>query len=107
MCRLHHCIADGMALVFVLLSLTDMMPGAPPPTGNGAEEDEAEKTTIAVPSMRWCSKGLKAVGTVWQTTSKVASEGLGSIGESSPCYGISAQRDGYSICRRPTLPPLA
>ncbi|MCP4421558.1 MAG: wax ester/triacylglycerol synthase family O-acyltransferase, partial [Chloroflexi bacterium] len=31
MTRLHHCIADGMALVFVLLSLTDMMPGVPPP----------------------------------------------------------------------------
>ncbi|HRQ37113.1 MAG TPA: wax ester/triacylglycerol synthase family O-acyltransferase [Chloroflexota bacterium] len=26
--RLHHCIADGMALVFVLLSLTDLSPDA-------------------------------------------------------------------------------
>ncbi|MCP4359689.1 MAG: wax ester/triacylglycerol synthase family O-acyltransferase [Chloroflexi bacterium] len=26
--RLHHCIADGMALVFVLLSLTDLTPDA-------------------------------------------------------------------------------
>lgn len=31
MARLHHCIADGMALVMVLLSMTDMSPDAPPP----------------------------------------------------------------------------
>lgn len=29
--RLHHCIADGMALVGVLLALTELTPGAPPP----------------------------------------------------------------------------
>ncbi len=30
-CRLHHCIGDGMALVYVLLSLTDTVPDAPWP----------------------------------------------------------------------------
>lgn len=30
-CRLHHCIGDGMALVHVLLSLTDAEPDAPWP----------------------------------------------------------------------------
>jgi WS/DGAT/MGAT family acyltransferase len=29
--RLHHCLADGMALMFVLLSMTDMRPDAPLP----------------------------------------------------------------------------
>jgi WS/DGAT/MGAT family acyltransferase len=33
--RLHHCIADGMALVGVLLALTEMTPGTPPPTVSG------------------------------------------------------------------------
>ena len=28
-CRLHHCIGDGLALVYVLLSLTDTTPDAP------------------------------------------------------------------------------
>lgn len=32
MSRLHHCIADGMALMYVLLSLTDFSPDAPWPT---------------------------------------------------------------------------
>lgn len=31
--RLHHCIADGMALVGVLLALTDLNPNAPRPLG--------------------------------------------------------------------------
>jgi diacylglycerol O-acyltransferase len=31
-CRLHHCIGDGLALVHVLLSLTDTEPDAPWPT---------------------------------------------------------------------------
>lgn len=34
--RLHHSIADGMALIFVLLSLTDMTPDAPLPEGEPA-----------------------------------------------------------------------
>jgi diacylglycerol O-acyltransferase / wax synthase len=32
--RLHHCIADGIALVRVLLSLTDEMADSPAPTGD-------------------------------------------------------------------------
>ncbi len=36
--RLHHCIADGMALVYVLLSMTDFAPdGAPKARESGAE----------------------------------------------------------------------
>ncbi|MCA9898449.1 MAG: wax ester/triacylglycerol synthase family O-acyltransferase [Ardenticatenaceae bacterium] len=77
MCRLHHCIADGMALVFVLLSLTDMMPGVPPPTGAGyspAEEDETDQTSKMLNAL--VQQGAKAMSTVWETTSKVAAEGL-------------------------------
>jgi WS/DGAT/MGAT family acyltransferase len=77
MCRLHHCIADGMALVFVLLSLTDMVPGVPPPTGSSFNVDEAvenDGTSNALNAL--VQQGARAVGTVWQTTSKMASEGL-------------------------------
>lgn len=34
-CRLHHCIADGIALMRVLLSLTDAAPESPEQTGDG------------------------------------------------------------------------
>jgi len=39
--RLHHALADGMALVGVLLALTEMVPGALPPvvTENGLPDD--------------------------------------------------------------------
>lgn len=37
--RLHHCIADGMALVYVLLSMTDFGPdGAPKASENGSAQ---------------------------------------------------------------------
>ncbi|WP_420643539.1 WS/DGAT/MGAT family O-acyltransferase [Candidatus Leptofilum sp.] len=76
MCRLHHCIADGMALVFVLLSLTDMVPGVPPPTASdvSVEKNEAAEGSRMLNSL--VQQGAKAVGTVWETTSKVASESL-------------------------------
>ncbi|CUS04486.2 putative Putative diacyglycerol O-acyltransferase [Candidatus Promineifilum breve] len=47
--RLHHALADGMALVGVLLALTDMNPGAPRPTPNG-HLAAAEPDALAPPS---------------------------------------------------------
>ncbi len=80
MCRLHHCIADGMALVFVLLSLTDMVPGGPPPTSSSSNRDEEIEDDGANNALNaLVQQGAKAVGTVWQTTSKMASEGLESL----------------------------
>ncbi len=39
--RIHHSIADGLALVYILLSLTDMSPNAPVPQGeSGVIEDD-------------------------------------------------------------------
>ncbi|MBW7958389.1 MAG: wax ester/triacylglycerol synthase family O-acyltransferase [Anaerolineae bacterium] len=38
--RLHHALADGMALIGVLLALTEMGPGAPQPEVNGLPETE-------------------------------------------------------------------
>jgi len=41
--RLHHAVADGIALIYVLLSLTDMTPEASlnhPPTADEADEDK-------------------------------------------------------------------
>ena len=76
MCRLHHCIADGMALVFVLLSLTDMIPGMPPPTGQPIEEEAAGEDGLNGSLNALVQQGARALETVWQTTSKMATEGL-------------------------------
>jgi len=40
-CRLHHCIGDGLALVHVLLSLTDSDPDAPWPEASAEAEEQA------------------------------------------------------------------
>ena len=57
--RLHHCIADGMALVGVLLSLTDLSPDSAWP--KPAEEETVESD----------SDGL--LGRAWNTLTKPAS----------------------------------
>lgn len=80
MTRLHHCIADGMALVFVLLSLTDMVPDAPPPSGesqNATAAENEDKLSGALNALM--QQGAKTAGAVWQTSSKLASEGLESL----------------------------
>lgn len=42
--RLHHCIADGIALVFVLLSLTDFSPdGAPEPDDSKIRQPKSRR----------------------------------------------------------------
>ncbi len=52
--RMHHCIADGIALAQVLLSLTDASPSAPgehraqPPAGGG-QRDSWLRTAVGVP----------------------------------------------------------
>lgn len=42
-CRLHHSIADGIALMRVLLSMTDLTPDASPPTTPDEEDHPAGK----------------------------------------------------------------
>ena len=54
--RLHHCIADGIALIQVLLSLTD--PSARPGRVTGF------RTPVAAPAGSWLSAPLGAVGSL-------------------------------------------
>ncbi len=46
--RLHHALADGMALIGVLLALAEMSPGAPQPLSN--ERPEATTNGVTPPS---------------------------------------------------------
>ena len=45
--RLHHALADGMALLGVLMALTEMAPGAPQPQPNGLPEIEEPPTGLS------------------------------------------------------------
>lgn len=97
MVRLHHCIADGMALVFVLLSLTDLNPDAR--TGN-------EDTTVSQPeSMRGLLGGavtslrkrtFNALGVARGMTERVLAEGWTTLGRPSRVFEL-AQWGGDNV----------
>jgi WS/DGAT/MGAT family acyltransferase len=63
-CRLHHCIGDGLALVHVLLSLTDTDPNAPWP------DAPPEKTQR--PAQRPCRLMARRARSALRKTSHVA-----------------------------------
>jgi len=69
--RLHHCIADGIALMQVLLSLTDDTPDAPWP--EPYEEPKRELSRLAhilLPAV----KTAKAINHTWQSAENMAHE---------------------------------
>lgn len=75
MARLHHCIADGIALVFVLLSLTDMTPDAPWPTAE-PQEAEAGDGLLGGALGALFKQASSAVNVARQMTGKLMQEGL-------------------------------
>lgn len=73
--RLHHCLADGIALAGVLLSLVDGHPGAaaaPPGTGAGGSRGSGTSSGSTSGSARSAISSLATVlGTAVRTVSKV------------------------------------
>ncbi len=67
--RLHHCLADGVALVHVFLSMTDAHPNAPWPT----PELEDRRAASAVRRL------TKALGKTIGTTESLVHEGMDSL----------------------------
>ncbi|WP_092948538.1 wax ester/triacylglycerol synthase family O-acyltransferase [Roseateles sp. YR242] len=58
--RVHHCIADGMALVAVILSITDGGPMPARPTGRRAGDADAQ-TDAAADTDAWAEAFLKPI----------------------------------------------
>jgi diacylglycerol O-acyltransferase len=73
--RLHHCIADGMALVSVLLSLTDLSPDAPRPQGEPAYDDKADDDTGG-PLEATLKQASARLNTARQFTKRFVREGI-------------------------------
>ena len=68
--RIHHCIADGIALVGVLLSMFDSAPDAPPRPAPQAQRlaqlaDENPWLQIMQPVTRTTIKAIKLSGLMW------------------------------------------
>jgi len=80
--RLHHCIADGIALVHVLLSLTDKTPDAPWPTARPRETRNADPTDEFSPPVR----------SVIRLTQRLGREGLAALDD--PAYREKLARLG-------------
>jgi len=69
--RIHHCIADGIALMGVLLSMTDESPDAARPVAEASENDGEEDGAdvfqqLLAPLAGAVSGALEMSGTLWQ-----------------------------------------
>lgn len=78
-CRLHHCIGDGLALVHVLLSLTSSEPDAPWP----APQPTMPGMRSAKPRGRLLGPARRAVRAGCKVTSSLVQEGRQVLGDPS------------------------
>jgi WS/DGAT/MGAT family acyltransferase len=91
-CRFHHCIGDGLALIYVILSLADNGPAYPPPSAAGDDASPWDAVATAISSAVGASLSLptalaRRVGSlvfdptrVTEVTGSVAS-GVGAVGK--------------------------
>jgi WS/DGAT/MGAT family acyltransferase len=75
-CRLHHCIADGLALVQLLLAMADESPDAT--WTSPAKEPQGDMGVLAR-MIRPAVKAAEAVGGTWRTASYLFHEGMETI----------------------------
>jgi diacylglycerol O-acyltransferase len=66
--RVHHCIADGVALIGVILSMTENESGVT--TARVFEPDRAKENVawrmVFEPMTKWATKAIDLTGSVWQ-----------------------------------------
>jgi diacylglycerol O-acyltransferase / wax synthase len=67
--RIHHCIADGIALIGVMLSLTDTSAAAPPPTphrrGGGERHDGSPWAPLLEPLANAATTSIRMTTAFW------------------------------------------
>lgn len=107
-CRLHHSIADGLALVFVLLSLTDMTPDAPwPKEGEPKPDVDRDGNWFGGTAVSLFKQGASAAGTAVNLSGRAAREGARMILE--PTRALTRLQQGadasYAASRLVLLPP--
>jgi diacylglycerol O-acyltransferase len=106
--RLHHSIADGLALVFVLLSLTDMTPDAPWPQAPEEMEDEDDDGGwFGGSALSLFKQGASVAGTATRLTTRAAKESWNMLSE--PTLALRRMQQGadasYAASRLLLLPP--
>lgn len=100
--RMHHCIADGIALVHVMLSLTDAEPDAPWP-GKNAEKTRNPKSPLET----WFRPVAAMVDGARRTTEAVVNQGMGVLSSPSKVLEFMQMGGGTvaSISKLATMPP--
>lgn len=88
--RLHHCIADGIALVHVLLSLTDPDPAAPRPVARPAERPRRDRGPLEA----LLRPARSAFRTTARFTETLLQEGLETL--VNPSHALDRARLGAS-----------
>ena len=91
--RIHHAIADGIALISVFLSLTDSRPDAPPATPAPAAEGDAPPHADSwfdpfEPMVDMIGEGLRLYGEAWRQGLARAADPAGALRDGA---GISAE----------------
>ncbi|MBI3942771.1 MAG: wax ester/triacylglycerol synthase family O-acyltransferase [Chloroflexi bacterium] len=67
--RFHHCVADGIAMMHVLLSMTDTTANAPWPTAEASEKKRQNwnpLVSLFQPAQQIVDRSLALAGTLWQ-----------------------------------------
>jgi diacylglycerol O-acyltransferase / wax synthase len=106
--RIHHSIADGLALVYVLLSLTDMTPDAPwPAPAEDGSQEEDHGSWIGGSPLALFKQGASLAGSATRLTGRAARESWRML--SSPSYTLDVMQKGadasYAATRLLLYPP--
>jgi len=72
--RIHHCIADGISLIYVLLSTADTDPDAPWPTGAAEKKKPAFSMRAALPLASWMDTARETVAKTKKVGSALVKE---------------------------------
>lgn len=102
-CRLHHCIADGIALMAVMLSLCDDRPDAPWPEPQPAKDRSAGNALLR----RVLSPAAYAFATTRKITETLTSESLEILSNPARALDITQDAGAFAarLARLTLLPP--
>jgi len=95
MTRLHHCIADGIALVMVLLSMTDFSPDAQPK--DSRPQDEAEETKLGGPITAMFKQASSAVTSLRKMTRRAVAEGFESLVNPTHAFELALKGSDHAL----------
>lgn len=101
-CRLHHCIADGIALMAVMLSLCDDRPDAPWPEPETTEDRRGGQLL-----RRFLRPAVAAFATTRKMTETLASESLEILSNPSRALDLTLDATAFAarLARLTLLPP--